>query len=62
MDQINLMGFRVLYSGIWEDVTLFDGSERGIFEQFIGLAAVSEYTDRYYIYLCVVYVYIAWCV
>ena len=47
-----------LRSGIFErmDVTLYDGSERGIFEQFIGLAGVSDYTDRYYIDLCVVYV------
>ena len=49
--------FSVLYS-VFErmDVALYNGSERGIFEQFIGLAAVSEYTDRYYIDLCVVYV------
>ena len=42
--------------------TLYDESEWGILEQFNGLAAVSEYTNRYYIYLCVVCVYITSCV
>ena len=40
--------FRVLYS-VFErmDVALYNGSERGIFEQLICLAGVSECTDRY---------------
>ena len=34
------------------DVALYNGSERGIFEQLICFAGVSEYTDRYYL-ICV---------
>ena len=41
--------FSVLYS-IFErmDAAVYNGSEGGIFEQFICFAGVSEYTDRYY--------------
>ena len=47
--------FSVLYS-IFErmDTAVYNGSEGGIFEQFICFAGVSEYTDRYYL-ICV------WC-